>query len=122
MARVKTGSVSKARHKKILKMAKGYVGARSRTFKKAKEAVTHALVYAYRDRRVRKRDFRSLWIVRINAAVRSEGMSYSRFIDGLTKAGVEVDRKIMADMAVNDPDAIKKLVEIAKEKTGKAAA
>jgi len=103
-------------------MAKGYRGARSRQYQKAKEAVTKALKYAYRDRRAKKRDFRSLWITRINAAVRAEGLSYSRFIDGLTKAGVEVDRKIMADLAVTDPAAFRKLVVIAKEKTGAAAA
>ncbi len=122
MPRAKSGTVAKARRKKILKLAKGYRGARSRQFLKAKEAVTKALKYAYRDRRVRKRDFRALWIVRIGLAARAEGMPYSRFIDGLNKAGVEIDRKIMADIAVTDPDSFKKLVEIAKEKASSAAA
>lgn len=116
MARATNNPASRARRKKILKMAKGYFGSRSKQFQKAKETVTRALKYAYRDRRARKRDFRSLWIVRINAAVRAEGMNYARFIDGLNKAGVELDRKVMAEMAVNDPAAFKKLVDIAKEK------
>lgn len=122
MARVKNGSVARNRRKKMLKMAKGYRGARSRQFKKAKEAVTKALTYAYRDRRVKKREMRSLWIVRINAAVRASGFTYGRFIDGLTKAGVEVDRKMLADLAVNEPEAFDALVEIAKAKATQAAA
>lgn len=122
MSRVKNGPATRARRKKMLKMAKGYQGSHSRTFKKAKEAVTRALKFAYRDRRTRKRDFRSLWIIRINAATRAEGLAYSRFIDGLNKAGIEIDRKIMADLAVNDPEAFKKLIEIAREKSGVAAA
>lgn len=115
MSRVKTGPVARARRKKILKLAKGYVGARSRQFQKAKEAVTKALTYAYRDRKTRKRDFRSLWIIRINAAARAEGMTYGRFIEGLTKAGVELDRKIISTIAISDYEGFKKLVEIAKE-------
>jgi len=122
MPRVKNGPATRARRKKILKMAKGYVGSRSRQFKKAKEAVTKALNYAYRDRRAKKRDFRSLWITRINAAVRAEGMSYSSFIDGLGKAGVKVDRKILAEVAVTNPEAFKKLVELAREKAASAVA
>ncbi len=122
MPRATNGPVTKARHKKVLKRAKGFQGARSRQFKKAKEAITKAMKYAYRDRRNRKRDFRALWIVRINAAVREQGMTYSRFINGLLKAGVEVDRKVMADLAVNEPAAFAKLVETAKNSLEKAAA
>lgn len=122
MPRVKNGPATRARRKKILKMAKGYRGSRSRQYQKAKEAVTKALKYAYRDRRARKRDFRALWITRINAAVRGEGMSYSSFINGLNKAGVEMNRKMMADLAVNDPAAFKRLIEIAKENASSAAA
>ena len=122
MPRVKNGPATRARRKKVLKMAKGYRGARSRQFKKAKEAVTKALKYAYRDRRVKKRTMRSLWIVRINAAVRAEGFTYGRFIDGLNKAGIELDRKILADLAVNEPAAFSKLITIAREKSGQAAA
>ncbi|VAX18860.1 LSU ribosomal protein L20p [hydrothermal vent metagenome] len=117
MPRVKGGTTTKARHKKMLKLAKGYRGARSRQFQKAKEAVTKALTYAYRDRRNKKRDFRALWIVRINAAARAMGITYGRFIEGLTKAGVGLDRKILADLAVTDSAAFKKLVDIAKEKS-----
>jgi large subunit ribosomal protein L20 len=91
------------RHKKVLERAKGYWGAKSKLFKTANEAVNHSLQYAYRDRRVRKREFRSLWIARINAATRANGMQYSRFIDGLTKAGIIIDRKVLSDMAINDP-------------------
>jgi large subunit ribosomal protein L20 len=106
----------------MLKMASGYFGARGTQYQKAKETVTHALKYAYRDRKQRKRDFRSLWIVRINAATRAVGMSYSRFIEGLTKAGVGVDRKIMADLAVKEPAAFSRLVEIAKKMLSEAKA
>ena len=102
MARIKVGVTAHARHKKIIKMAKGYRGTRSRLFKKANESVMKALFYARRDRRQKKREFRKLWIARINAATRANGMSYSRFINGLTKAGVEVNRKMLADLAVND--------------------
>lgn len=122
MPRATNNPASRARRKKMLKMASGYFGARGSQYQKAKEAVTHALKYAYRDRRVRKRDFRSLWIVRINAATRAVGMSYSRFIEGLTKANVSVDRKIMADLAVKDPTAFSKLVEIARQTLGGAKA
>lgn len=114
MARVKRGTVTKARHKKILKKAKGYYGARSRSVTVANQAVYKAGQYAYRDRRQRKRDFRSLWIVRINAAARQFGLSYSRFINGLKKANIEIDRKVLADMAVHDIDAFGALAEQAK--------
>src|SRR5690242_20396680 len=102
MPRVKRGVVARARHKKVLKLAKGYYGARSRVFRVAKQAVIKAGQYAYRDRRQRKRQFRRLWIVRINAAAREFGLSYSRLIDGLNKAAVEIDRKVLADIAVHD--------------------
>ena len=114
MPRVKSGVTAHKRHKKILKLAKGYRGARSKLFKKANETVMKAGSYAYRDRRTKKREIRRLWITRINAAARINGISYSKFIFGLTKAGVAVDRKIMADLAVNDPNAFTKLVDIAK--------
>ena len=114
MARVKKGVTAHARHKKILKLAKGYRGTRSRLFKKANETVMKALYYARRDRRAKKREFRQLWIARINAAARINGTTYSRFIAGLTKAGVEVNRKMLADLAVNDAAAFAKLVEVAK--------
>ena len=114
MARVKSGLTNHARHKKILKLAKGYRGARHNQFRKANELVMKALYYARRDRRAVKREFRKLWIARINAATRANGMSYSRFINGLTKAGVEVNRKMLADLAVNDAAAFAKLVEVAK--------
>ena len=122
MARVKSGPATRARRKKVLKMAKGYRGSRSRTFKKAKEAVTKALKNAFRDRRTKKRDFRALWIIRINAAARAEGITYGRFINGLTKAGVEVDRKTLAELAVSEPASFKKLVDLAKENAGQVAA
>lgn len=115
MARVKRGTVTKARHKKILKKAKGYYGARSRTFRAANQAVTKAGQYAYRDRRQRKRQFRALWIARINAAARECELSYSRFINGLKKANIEIDRKVLADMAVNDKAGFKVLADQAKE-------
>lgn len=115
MPRVKTGVTAHARHKKILKLAKGYRGARSKQFKKANETVMKAGQYAYRDRRVKKREFRRLWISRINAAARINGISYSRLICGLTKAGVAIDRKMMAELAVSDAAAFAKLVDIAKE-------
>ncbi|MDX1657882.1 MAG: 50S ribosomal protein L20 [Nitriliruptorales bacterium] len=114
MARVKRGVHSKKHHKSILERAKGYRGARSRRFKVAKEAVWHADRYAYRDRRRRKRDFRRLWITRINAASRMEGLSYSRLVHGLKLANVEVDRKNLADLAVRDPKAFGELVSVAK--------
>ena len=102
MARVKRGVIARRRHKKILKLAKGYYGARSRVFRVAKQAVIKAGQYAYRDRRQRKRQFRALWIARINAAARECGISYSRMIDGLKKANIEIDRKVLADIAVFD--------------------
>ena len=114
MPRVKRGVVAHRRHKKILKQAKGYYGARSRVFRVAKQAVTKAGQYSYRDRRQRKRQFRQLWIVRINAAAREFGLSYSRFIDGLNKAEIEVDRKVLSDLAIHQPDAFKVLVEKAQ--------
>jgi large subunit ribosomal protein L20 len=115
MPRVKRGVMTRKRHNRILARAKGYWGARHRQYKQAHEAVMHALQYAYRDRRVRKRDFRKLWIARINAACRSQGITYSRFINGLSKAGVTVDRKVMADLAVNDPPAFTALVQQATQ-------
>jgi len=115
MARVKRGVTARARHKKVLKLAKGYSGARSRVFRVAKQAVTKAGQYAYRDRRQRKRQFRRLWIARINAAARMYDMSYSRFINGLNKAGVEVDRKVLADLAIHDMPAFTQLAEKAKK-------
>ena len=114
MPRVTRGFKARRRRKKILKMAKGYRGARSLCFKQAKETVEKGLCYAYRDRRTRKRLFRRLWIIRINAACRLNGMSYSRFIEGITKAGVAVDRKMLADIAVTDSNAFSSLVETAK--------
>ena len=118
MPRVKRGVTARARHKKVLKKAKGYYGARSRVYRVAKQAVIKAGQYAYRDRRQRKRQFRSLWIVRINAAARDCGLSYSRFMNGLQQAGIELDRKILAEMAVNDRLAFGKLAEQAKEAGG----
>ena len=114
MARVKTGTVRKRRHKKILKQAKGFYAGRSRHFRKAKEQVERSMVYAYRDRKQKKREFRKLWIIRINAACRLNDISYSRFMNGITKAEIELDRKIMADMAMNDASAFASLVEKAK--------
>ena len=114
MARVKGGVTAHARHKKVLKKAKGYFGRRSNTFRTANAAVEKAGLYAYRDRKAKKRCFRALWIVRINAAVREEGLTYSRFISGLAKAGVELDRKVMADIAMNQPEAFKGLITQAK--------
>ncbi|TVU70629.1 MULTISPECIES: 50S ribosomal protein L20 [Cobetia] len=114
MSRVKRGVVARRRHKKIMKQAKGYYGARSRVFRVAKQAVIKAGQYAYRDRRVRKRQFRALWIARINAAARINGMSYSRFIAGLKKANIEIDRKVLADIAVHEKAAFAAIVEKAK--------
>ena len=116
MSRVKGGTVTHRRHKKVLDAAKGYYGARSRTFKVARQAVDTANQYATRDRKARTCNFRSLWIQRINAAVRShdEALTYSRFINGLALAGIEVDRKVLADLAVNEPDAFGTIVEKAK--------
>ena len=114
MARVKRAVHARKKHKAILEKAKGYYGDRSRTFRSANEQVLHSGQYAFRDRRAKKGEFRSLWIQRINAGCRVHDMSYSRFIDGLNKAGVEVDRKVLADLAVSDADTFKKLVDTAK--------
>ncbi len=114
MARVKRGVIARKRHKKVLKAAKGYYGARSRIFRVAKQAVTKAGQYAYRDRRQRKRQFRALWIARINAGARMNGLSYSRFIAGLKKAAIEIDRKVLSDIAVHDKAVFGQLVEKAK--------
>jgi len=111
---VKRGVTARKRHKKILKLTKGQRGARSRLYRRANEAMLKSLSYAYRDRRARKRDMRRLWITRINAASRLNGLSYSRFMQGLRLAGVEVDRKILADMAISDSAAFSQLVEVAK--------
>jgi len=112
--RVKTGIVRRRRHKKILKLAKGFYSGRRKHFRKAKEQLERSLVYAYRDRRQKKRDFRKLWITRINAACRLNDISYSRFIHGLKVAGIELDRKILADLAMNEPENFAKIVEKAK--------
>ncbi len=118
MSRVKRGVTAHARHKKVLKRAEGYYGRRKNTIRVAKQAVDKAAQYAYRDRKNRKRTFRALWIQRINAAARMNGLTYGRFIDGLGKAGVEVDRKMLADLAVHEPDAFKALVERAQSALG----
>ena len=114
MARVKRGVTTHARHKKIIKAAKGYDGSRKNTFRIANQAVEKAGQYAYRDRRVRKRTFRALWIQRINAAVRELDMTYSTFINGLMRAGIELDRKVLSDLAISEPEAFKALVAQAK--------
>lgn len=114
MARIKRALNAKKKRRTILKMAKGYYGAKSRSYRKAKEQVRHSMQYMYRDRRNKKRDIRRLWITRINAAARINGLSYSVFMNGLKKAGVELDRKVLADMAVHDPAAFAAVVEIAK--------
>ena len=120
MARVKNGAVTKARHKKVLKAAKGYFGSKHRLYKTAKEQLMTSGQYAFRDRRQKKRDFRKLWITRINAACRQNDISYSRFIEGLTKAGVEINRKMLSEIAINDPKAFSELVKLAKDgKAGK---
>jgi large subunit ribosomal protein L20 len=115
MARVKRGVTSHAKHKKVLKAAKGFYGRRKNTIRTAKAAVDRSMQYATRDRKVKKRNFRALWIQRINAAVRSHGLTYGRFIDGLNKAGIEVDRKVMSNMAITQPEAFGSLVEVAKK-------
>ena len=115
MARVKTGVVRRRRHKKVLKLARGFYSGRRKHFRKAKEQLERSLVYAYRDRSRKKRDFRRLWIVRINAACRLNDLSYSKFINGLKKAGIELDRKILADLAMNDAAAFAKIAEAAKK-------
>lgn len=114
MSRVKRGVTTHARHRKIIKAAKGYYGRRKNTFRVANQAVEKAGQYAYRDRKAKKRNFRSLWIQRINAAAREHGVTYGRFINGLNKAGIEVDRKVLADIAVHEPASFKSLVEKAE--------
>lgn len=114
MARVKRGVTSHAKHKKTLKAAKGFYGRRKNTIRTAKAAVDRAMQYATRDRKVRKREFRALWIQRVNAAVRECGLTYSRFIDGLKRAGIEIDRKVLSDLAIHQPEAFKAIVEKAK--------
>ncbi len=114
MARVKGGTISRARHKKALKQAKGYFGSKHKLYKTAKEQVRHSLMYAYRDRRQKKRDFRKLWITRINAACRQNEISYSKFINGLSKAGIEINRKMLSEIAIDDPKAFSNLVVTAK--------
>ncbi|MDG2306794.1 MAG: 50S ribosomal protein L20 [Candidatus Binatia bacterium] len=114
MPRVKRGTKARNRRKKIMKLAKGNVGGRRKLYRQARETVEKGLTYAYRDRRVRKREFRSLWIIRINAAVRAHGLSYSRFIDGLKRAGIEMDRKVLADLAMRDSNAFGQIADKAK--------
>ena len=121
MARVKRGVQAHARHKKVIKAAKGYRGRRKNTFRTAAQAVDKARQYAYRDRRARKRNFRALWIQRINAGARLNGLTYGRFMNGLKLAGIEVDRKVLADLAVREPEAFKALVEQAEAVLAKAA-
>tara|TARA_A100001011_G_scaffold332138_1_gene359019 strand:- start:3481 stop:3837 length:357 start_codon:yes stop_codon:yes gene_type:complete len=111
MARTKRGVISRARHKKVLKVVKGQFGRRKNTIRIARQAMEKALQYAYRDRRNKKREFRSLWIQRINAGVRSEGLTYSKFINGLNKSKIKLDRKVLADLAYNNPEAFKSLVK-----------
>ncbi len=115
MARVKRGVTARARHKKIIKMAKGYRGRNKNTFRVAVQKVEKGLQYAYRDRRRKKRDFRALWIQRINAGARQHGLTYSRFMDGMNKAGIALDRKVLADLAMHDQDAFKALADRAQE-------
>ena len=122
MPRVKRGVTARARHKKVLAKAKGYYGARSRVYRVAKQAVIKAAQYAYRDRRNRKREFRALWIIRVNAAARAHDMAYSVFMNGLKKAGIEIDRKVLADIAVHDKAAFAALVEQAKTALSQVAA
>lgn len=114
MSRAVNGTISRKRRKKVLQMAKGFRSVRSRAFRKAREGVEKALLYAYRDRRTRKREFRKLWIARINAAVRADGMTYSQFMHGLKKANVELDRKVLSDMAIHNESSFKTLVETAR--------
>ncbi len=121
MARVKRGVTAHARHKKVIDQAAGYRGRRKNIYRVAVQAVEKSLQYAYRDRRVRKRQFRALWIQRINAAARLHGMTYSRLVDGLTKANIEIDRKILADLAVREPDAFKAILDQAQAAIAKAA-
>ena len=118
MSRAINGTVSRRRRKKTLKLAKGYRSVRSTAFRKAREAVEHGLLYAYRDRRQRKRDFRRLWIARINAATRAEGMSYSQFMHGLKKANIDIDRKVLSDMAIHNEKSFKTLLDTARAQLG----
>jgi large subunit ribosomal protein L20 len=115
MPRAKTGTVRRAKHKKVLKQAKGYWGLRSKSFRIAQQTLLNPADYEYRDRRDKKAEFRKLWIARINAATREHGMSYSRFVHGLRQAGVELDRKVLADLAVRDPQAFTQLVELSRQ-------
>ncbi len=114
MARIKRGTTTRTKHKRILDQAKGYRGRRKNTIRVARQAVEKAGQYAYRDRKIKKRNFRALWIQRINAAARTHGLTYGRFIDGLNKAGIEVDRKVLSDLAINQPEAFKAMVEKAQ--------
>ena len=118
MSRAVNGTISRRRRKRVLRMAKGFRSVRSRAFRKARESVEKGLSYAYRDRRARKRDFRRLWIARINAAVRNDGMTYSQFMHGLKKANIELDRKVLADMAVHNEQSFKSLMETARGQLG----
>jgi large subunit ribosomal protein L20 len=118
MARAKKGTVAHASHKKVLKAAKGYRGRNKNVFRVAKEKVEKGLQYAYRDRRVRKRNFRALWIQRINAGVRAHGLTYSQFMDGIKKAGIDIDRKVLSDLAIREPEAFKALVDQAQAARG----
>ncbi len=120
MARVKRGVTTHARHKKVIKQAKGYRGRRKNTFRTAVQAVERSLQYAYRDRKVRKRNFRSLWIQRINAGSREHGLTYARFMNGLKLSGIEIDRKVLADLAVREPEAFKALVDKAQDALAQA--
>jgi len=122
MSRVKRGVTAHAKHKKVLKAAKGYYGRRKNTIRIAKQAVEKALQYQYRDRKARKRNFRALWVQRINAAVREHGLTYSRFIDGLTKAGIEIDRKVLSDLAIHDAVGFKAVVDQAAKHISAPAA
>ena len=115
MARVKGGTIHRARRKKVMKLAKGYFGSKHRLYKTAKEQVMHSLKYSYRDRRQKKRDFRKLWITRINAACRMNGISYSKFINGLSKAGIEINRKMLSELAIDNAEAFASLVVVAKD-------
>jgi large subunit ribosomal protein L20 len=122
MARVKRGVIALKKRNKVLKAVKGFRGARGRTYRAANEALLHSLIYAFRDRRRRKRDFRALWITRINAAARAEGLSYSRLVSGLKKEGLALNRKMLADLAMNDEAGFSKLLEIAKKHLSASAA
>ena len=122
MARVKRGVIALKKRNKVLKAVKGFRGARGRTYRAANEALLHSLIYAFRDRRLRKRDFRALWITRINAAARAEGLSYSRLVSGLKKEGLALNRKMLADLAMNDEAGFSKLLEIAKKHLPASAA